>query len=723
MANYTQPTAGNEQHTSSEDEFERPLPVHTDESKDEEMDFGEESELEDLIEEIREQSNESYYPFPSKIFALLYLLVNSPHPMCLGRPDIAGNLVRYPIQKEGTYTELFHGSRWHTDLRFYSPMVMLADETSVFVNDCVSFYHPTLGSVSGKVTKFFHQSDSITEVYARIDMLLDLRQFQRMVPDTTVMHLHSDTLIHAGQVVVPTNSIHGIATPPSFLVRWIAPVNFVRMDEEEEVLVVAPVLCIVCDNPMASKLCNHLGSSALKYCRLCMVDRTGDPYVICEKRCKCRAVEQMSEIKAQRTEDAKIEKRKEYGLREDDNPLLDIPADIYDDSLPVEVLHTLGLGACKYLLKETMPTLRPWQKREILARVRAFNTSGFRVKMYGNVCQYYQSFLGRDFKAWAQMAIFILKPYLNEGQAAVWLSFSKLFQIAYCEFFDASKAAEWQSVCQGFVDAVKQHMPSLLQKPKTHMILHLVQCMKELGPSSAFSAESCGDALQELFSCKYMSHIMCGIPIKELQGNKGIYQPGSPRKAWHQRHSLQSLPFSCEGNSNATIENLQGFTVALTGTAATEEVVGYGAIVSQDSSLVNCGDYIQLVTQSSQIQYGILLAVLRTSSGTVLCLVQGFDSLQAPGGQTILNEYDCPLLELSKRIFTTSCHSIQSPVSVVHECSTSCVVQQGSSAESVEREEVIVSDGLNHSTCFVATRFARDVEYVFNTTISATTAF
>ncbi|KAL5506628.1 hypothetical protein EMCRGX_G008324 [Ephydatia muelleri] len=211
-------------------------------------------------------------------------------------------------------------------------------------------------------------------------------------------------------------------------------------------------------------------------------------------------------------------------------------------------------------------TCLPWQKREILARVRAFNTSGFRVKMYGNVCQYYQSFLGRDFKAWAQMAIFILKPYLNEGQAPVWLSFSK---IAIC--VDASKAAEWQSVCQGFIDAVKQHMPSLLQKPKTHMILHLVQCMKELGPSSAFSAESCGDALQELFSCKYMSHIMRGIPIKELQGNKGIYQPGSPRKV--------------SGNCNATIENL---TVALNGTAATEEVVGYGAIVSE---------YIQLVTR------------------------------------------------------------------------------------------------------------------------------
>ena len=99
----------------------------------------------------------------------------------------------------------------------------------------------------------------------------------------------------------------------------------------------------------------------------------------------------------------------------------------FSGSLPVEVLHTLPLGACKYLLKETMSILRPWQKREILARIRAFNQSGFRVKMYGNVCQYFQSFLGRDFKAWAQMAIFILRPYLNEGQAAVWLSFSKVY--------------------------------------------------------------------------------------------------------------------------------------------------------------------------------------------------------------------------------------------------------------------------------------------------------
>ena len=39
-----------------------------------------------------------------------------------------------------------------------------------------------------------------------------------------------------------------------------------------------------------------------------------------------------------------------------------------------------------------------------------------------------------------------------------------------------------------FVDAVKHHMPHLLQRRKTRL-LFLVQCMNEFGPSSAFNAK------------------------------------------------------------------------------------------------------------------------------------------------------------------------------------------------------------------------------------------
>ena len=34
------------------------------------------------------------------------------------------------------------------------------------------------------------------------------------------------------------------------------------------VLVVAPVMLIVADNPMSSDLYNHIGSTARKYCRM-----------------------------------------------------------------------------------------------------------------------------------------------------------------------------------------------------------------------------------------------------------------------------------------------------------------------------------------------------------------------------------------------------------------------------------------------------------------------
>ena len=55
-------------------------------------------------------------------------------------------------------------------------------------------------------------------------------------------------------------------------------------------------------------------------------------------------------------------------------------------SSPVETLHTILLGVCKYALKSFMTGISKEHKRAINARVSAFNTSGLTVKMYGNVC-------------------------------------------------------------------------------------------------------------------------------------------------------------------------------------------------------------------------------------------------------------------------------------------------------------------------------------------------
>ena len=96
---------------------------------------------------------------------------------------------------------------------------------------------------------------------------------------------------------------------------------------------------------MASQLLNHLGASAVKYCRIGMVcivmyvyavrwalfctyaDRDDSPHVICTKRTLQTSLQQMAVIRSQRTLQLKDEHHTLYGVREDSNPLLHIPGD------------------------------------------------------------------------------------------------------------------------------------------------------------------------------------------------------------------------------------------------------------------------------------------------------------------------------------------------------------------------------------------------------------
>ena len=105
--------------------------------------------------------------------------------------------------------------------------------------------------------------------------------------------------------------------------------------------------------------------------------------------------------------------------------LLLYPIYIYS-STPLETLHTILLGPYKYLLHSLVGHVSNAKKKKIQVRIESFNFSGFDTKLSYNLCSHFRSFVGKDFKAIAQVALFLLDSYMTSSEKNVWLSLSKV---------------------------------------------------------------------------------------------------------------------------------------------------------------------------------------------------------------------------------------------------------------------------------------------------------
>lgn len=88
-----------------------------------------------------------------------------------------------------------------------------------------------------------------------------------------------------------------------------------------------------------------------------------------------------------------------------------------------------------------------------------------------------------------------------------------------------------------------------------------------------------------------------------------------------------------------------------------------------------------------QIQYGLFaVAVALQNSLARYCVIQVMEPYI--DGETVTNEFDCPLFTLSDNFFALSPECIQTSVSFVHQCTNTChfVVSQSSNFVTCERE-------------------------------------
>lgn len=65
-------------------------------------------------------------------------------------------------------------------------------------------------------------------------------------------------------------------------------------------------------------------------------------------------------------------------------------------------------------------------KEEIQARISSLDFSGIEYKLSYNLSRHYKSYVGRDYKTLAQVALHLLTPYMTPGEKKVWLCLSKV---------------------------------------------------------------------------------------------------------------------------------------------------------------------------------------------------------------------------------------------------------------------------------------------------------
>ncbi len=59
-------------------------------------------------------------------------------------------------------------------------------------------------------------------------------------------------------------------------------------------------------------------------------------------------------------------------------------------------------------------------KEQLHARIQALDMSAFPAKIRGNITGNHGSYVGRDYKLWMQVAVFVLKGIIPDEQLFVW---------------------------------------------------------------------------------------------------------------------------------------------------------------------------------------------------------------------------------------------------------------------------------------------------------------
>ncbi|KAF7303394.1 hypothetical protein MIND_00567600 [Mycena indigotica] len=311
------------------------------------------------------------------------------------------------------------------------------------------------------------------------------------------------------------------------------------------------------DNPMQSEVSSHMGGQANYFCRKCKVGgpkahkhsnvgyeelfKPGVPrtkeYVLNELRLQVRHVcggTTMDKLqKIQRNTGVKdaytqqwitgLEARfAQLSVADPERPAANIKAELMkwvdenDEKLysaflrttvlrqivafdptrdtPIELLHTILLGAVKYVWHISHTGWSDGKKATYSQRLQATETSGLSIHAIRAkyIMQYANSLIGKQLKTVVQMSIFHVHDLVSDDHLAAWRALGELSALLWVpEIHDMTQyCTDLETAVANLLDAVAVIDPSkIVTKIKYHLLAHAADDATEFGPLIGLATE------------------------------------------------------------------------------------------------------------------------------------------------------------------------------------------------------------------------------------------
>ncbi|KAH9815821.1 hypothetical protein DFH28DRAFT_927727 [Melampsora americana] len=160
---------------------------------------------------------------------------------------------------------------------------------------------------------------------------------------------------------------------------------------------------------------------------------------------------------------------------------------------PVESLHVVLLGVVKYLFRDAMDNLPDSALPSVLARWKSFDTSGLNVPTIQprTLTSYYQSLVGKDFQTILQSIPSVLYPHFSYERRRMWTALvhlgSYIFQAELTNM--CTYLTNLKKLVNIFLGHLIRWTAQWTNKPKFHMLVHLVHSIDRFGPLSLVATQ------------------------------------------------------------------------------------------------------------------------------------------------------------------------------------------------------------------------------------------